>query len=43
MNKCLTRLVLTTVFLFGLALSSSSAEAQIFGADDEDLKNSTLN
>jgi len=38
MNKCLTRLVLTTVFLFGLTLSSSSAEAQIFGADDEDLK-----
>lgn len=37
MNKCLTRLVLTTVFLFGLTLSSSSAEAQIFGADDEDL------
>ena len=38
MNKYLTRLVLTTVFLFGLTLSSSSAEAQIFGADDEDLK-----
>jgi len=38
MNKYLTRLALTTVFLFGLTLSSSSAEAQIFGADDEDLK-----
>ncbi len=37
MNKCLTRLVLTTVFLFGLMLSSYSAEAQLFGADDEDL------